>query len=104
MIDQTGGPAADITVTALKDGENIATTKTTVDGTFRFGELPAGRYELRAEGFMPIRSPIVVARPTDRCSHRMQIELVLPYPDNCGSFVIRQPMILLRWLLWPTAY
>jgi hypothetical protein len=103
MIDQTGGPAADITVKVIKDGENIATTKTTTDGTFTFGELPAGKYELRAEGFEPIRSLIVVARPTNRCGHRLRIELVLGYPDNCGSFVIRQPMILLRWFLRPTA-
>ena len=90
MTDQTGGPAADITVKITRDLEVIATTKTSRDGKFTFGELPAGKYELSAEGFEPIRTPIVVVRPTNKCSHGMRIVLVLSYPDNCGSYVKKQ--------------
>lgn len=78
MIDQTGGPAADITVKVTKHGENVATTKTSGDGRFTFRELPAGKYELDAEGFEPIRSPIVVVRLTNSAAMKCVLSLCCP--------------------------
>lgn len=49
-------------------------------------------YELRAhaESFEPFQSPSVVANPKKKCRHKLVILLMLPYPDNCGSYVMKQ--------------
>ncbi len=89
LIDPTGGPVSGVTVTVIKDGIDLATKETDDHGNFIFDELKSGSYELSAHqlGFLPFRSPIVVANPAKRCKRGLFIMLVLSYPDNCGSYV-----------------
>ncbi len=66
--------------------------KTSSDGEFIFAELKSGSYELNAhvDYLLPFRSPIVVASPAKKCKRGLVIVLVLSYPDNCGSYVMKQ--------------
>jgi hypothetical protein len=91
LIDPSGGPVSGATVKVAKDGIDLATAKTAADGTFSFGELKSGGYELiaRTDGFVPFRSPIVVKNPAKKCGRGLVIVLVLFYPDNCGSYVMK---------------
>jgi hypothetical protein len=90
LIDPVGGPISGATVKIVKHGRDIATVKTATDGNFTFGELKSGNYELDADsdGFRPFRSPIVVSNPVKQCQRGLLITLVLPYGENCGSFVV----------------
>lgn len=90
LIDQSGGPVSGATVKVVKGGTGLASVKTAADGKFMFGELKSGSYELSAQldGFLPFRAPIVVASPAKQCKRGLLIMLVLPYPDNCGSYVV----------------
>ena len=92
LIDLSGEPVSGATVKVVKDGTDLATVKTAGDGEFIFGELKSGSYELNAhvEGLIPFRSPIVVANPAKKCRRGLVIVLVLLYPDNCGSYVMKQ--------------
>jgi hypothetical protein len=87
LIDPTGGPVSGAMVKVAKDGIDVATMKTDGDGSFIFGELKSGNYELtaHAEYLVPFQSPIVVAYPAKQCKHGLLIMLVTSYPDNCGS-------------------
>jgi hypothetical protein len=90
LIDPTGGPVSGATVKVVKDGRDLAIVNTSGDGTFVFGELKSGSYELnaQADGLVPFRSPILVANPAKQCKRGLFIMLVLSYPDNCGSYVV----------------
>ena len=92
LIDQTGAPVSGATVKVIKSGTDLATVKTADDGTFIFGQLGAGSYELNAYlgGFVRFQSPIVVTNPSRKCTRRLAIVLVTFYPDNCGSYVMKQ--------------
>jgi len=92
LTDPAGGPVSGATVKVTKDGIDLATVKTDREGNFTFDELKSGRYELsaRLEGLLPFRSPVVVANPTSRCKRGLVIMLVTRYPDNCGSYVVKQ--------------
>jgi hypothetical protein len=92
LIDQSGGPVSGATVKIIKDKADLATVKTGVDGKFFFGELKAGSYELEAnfDGFKTFRSPIVLVGPAKKCKRGLIIVLVLYYPDNCGSYVMKR--------------
>lgn len=92
LIDQSGAPVSDATVTVIKDGKDLETVTTTADGKFIFGDLKSGSYELsaQADGFLKFRSPIVMASPAKKCKQGLVIVMVLPYPDNGGSFVMKQ--------------
>jgi hypothetical protein len=91
LTDQAGDPVLGATVKVIKDGINLATVKTDGSGNFSFDELKSGSYELdaRLEGLEPFHSKIVVANPTKRCKRGLVILLVLSYPDNCGSQVMK---------------
>jgi Carboxypeptidase regulatory-like domain len=91
IMDPTGGPLSGVTVTVIKDGIDVATLETDGTGSFVFGELKSGNYELSAhlDGFfLPFRSAVVVANSTKPCRRGLVIMLVGPYPDNCGSYVV----------------
>ena len=92
LVDPTGGPVAGATVKVTKNGINVATMKTDGDGSFIFGELKSGSYELTAlaEYLVPFQSPIVVVKPTKQCKRGLLIQLVTSYPDNCGSSVVKR--------------
>ena len=90
LIDPTGGPLSGATLKVIKDGIDLATVETDGTGNFIFGELKSGTYELsaRRDHLLPFRSKIVLANPAKQCKRGLVIMLVLPYPDNCGSYVV----------------
>ncbi len=90
LIDPVGGPVSGVTVKVTKGGTDVATKETDSHGNFIFDEMKPGSYELSAhlDGFRQFRSPIVVANPAKQCKRGLLIMLALPYPDNCGSYVV----------------
>ena len=50
VLDASGVPVPGATVTASSGTGKLPPATTTVEGIFRFRDLPAGRYELRVEG------------------------------------------------------
>jgi hypothetical protein len=92
LLDQSGGPVSGALITLNQNGAPFTTASTDADGKFLFRELKPGSYELAAglDGFLPFRSRIVVTKPVNTCRRELVIMMVLPYPDNCGSYVIRR--------------
>ena len=92
LIDPTGGSVSGATVKVTKDGIDVATMKTDGDGSFFFSGLKSGSYELstHTDYLVPFQSPIVVVNPTKQCKRGLLIQLEVPYPDNCGSFVSKR--------------
>jgi len=92
LVDQSGGPVSGALVTLNQNGTPFARVNTDADGKFLFRELKPGRYELAAgfDGFRPFQSPIVVTKPVNQCRRELVIMMVLPYPDNCGSYVMKR--------------
>lgn len=93
IIDQSGAPVSDATVTVMKDGKILETVKTAGDGKFIFVGLKSGSYELSAKAdriFKAFQSPIVVARPAKKCRHGLVIVLVVGGLENCGSYVMKR--------------
>lgn len=90
ITDSTGGFTSGVTVKVIKDGIDLATVETDGTGTFNFGELKSGRYELSADidGLVPFRFRIVVENPAKQCKRGLLIRLEAHYPDNCGSYVV----------------
>jgi hypothetical protein len=91
LIDQSGGPVSGGLVRLNQNGAPFATVSSDADGRFLFRELKPGRYELAGEfnGFRPFQSPITVTKPVNKCRRELVIVMVLPYPDNCGSYVMK---------------
>jgi Carboxypeptidase regulatory-like domain len=91
LIDQTGRPFPGVLVRVIRDGAEVATGRTDADGKFLFRGLKSGKFELTADfaGFEPFRSPIVLTKPAKKCRHELVIMMVLTYPDNCGSYVVK---------------
>jgi hypothetical protein len=92
IVYPSGDPVSGAIVKVVKDGTDLATMKTAGDGTFIFSDLKSGSYELYAQagGVVPFRSPIVVSNPAKECGRGLVIMLVFFYPDNCGSYVMKQ--------------
>jgi hypothetical protein len=88
LIDQTGGPVSGALVRLNREGVEFATVSTDAEGKFLFRDLRSDKYELAAhfDGFEQFRSPIVLTKPAKKCRQEI-IVMVLPYPDNCGSYV-----------------
>lgn len=87
IIDQVGEvvPRADVTI--LRDGTEIATVETGIDGKFKFGELKAGNYDLQAQatGFRLFSFPIVVENPDKKCKRPLEIILLASGLEICTS-------------------
>ncbi len=81
VVDASLAPLAGVAVTLERDGRVQAKTSSAADGAFRFANVAAGAYRIKAEhaGFPPferelrvpagaaaVRMPIVLARPTDK--------------------------------------
>ncbi|MGA2981318.1 MAG: carboxypeptidase-like regulatory domain-containing protein [Terriglobales bacterium] len=92
LIDQSGGPVSGAVVRLNRKGAEFATVSTDADGKFLFRELQSDKYELAADfdGFRQFRSSIVLTKPAKKCRHGLVIVMVLTYPDNCGSYVMKR--------------
>jgi Carboxypeptidase regulatory-like domain len=85
-------PVSGALVRVVQNGKEVATVKTAEDGRFQFPELKSGRYELAAlfDGFRPFQSPIILKNASKQCRREVVVVLVLFYPDNCGSYVLKR--------------
>jgi carboxypeptidase family protein len=92
LIDQSGGPVSGALVRLNREGAEFATVSTDADGKFLFSELKSDKYELAADfdGFRQFRSPISLTKPEKKCRQELVIVMVLTYPDNRGSYVMRR--------------
>jgi hypothetical protein len=92
LSPRPGTPVSGALVTVSQNGAEIAAAKTTEEGKFSFPELKPGKYELAAkfEGFRSFRSLITLKNPKNRRRRELVIVFVLPYPDNCGSYVLKR--------------
>jgi Carboxypeptidase regulatory-like domain len=93
LVDATGGPVSGALVRVNRQGAQIAAENTDADGKFVFPELKSGEYELVADldsTFVPFRSSITLVKPKKKCRHELVIKMVLTYPDNCGSYVMKR--------------
>jgi hypothetical protein len=91
LIDQSGAAVSGALVSVSREGAELATMNTQADGKFEFRDLKSDKYELAADfdGFQQFRSPIVLTKPAKECRHELVIVMVLTYPDNCGSYVMK---------------
>jgi hypothetical protein len=87
LIDQAGEVVSRADVTILKDGTEIATVETGIDGKFKFGELKAGNYDLQAQGtgFRLFSFPVVVENAAKKCKHPLEIILLASGLETCTS-------------------
>ncbi|MGB9489342.1 MAG: carboxypeptidase-like regulatory domain-containing protein [Terriglobales bacterium] len=92
LIDQNGNPVSGALLRLNRDGVEAATGSTDADGNFLFHEMKSGKYELAADfdDFQPFRSSIVLTKPAKKCRRELVIVMMLHYPDNCGSYVMRR--------------
>ncbi len=92
LIDQSGAAVSGAVVLLNRNGAEFATVRTEADGKFLFHDVKAGKYELTVhfDGFRPFQSPIAVKTPVNKCERELVIVMVLPYPDNCGSYVMNR--------------
>jgi hypothetical protein len=63
----------------LKDETEVSDVKTGKDGKFSFEGLAAGSYDVQAqgEGFVPLRFPLVLVQPSERCKRALEVELAV---------------------------
>ncbi len=92
LIDQSGSPILGAVVRLNRDGAEAATGTADAAGKFLFREPKSGKYELAVDfdGFEPFRSPIVLKKPAKKCQHGFVIIMMMPYPDNCGSYAVKR--------------
>ena len=67
IVDQFGNPVPGATVVARSRAAKLPTETTTIEGIFRFRDLPPGRYELRIEcaGYSALALPQFDLNPAD---------------------------------------
>lgn len=80
VIDPSGTPVPNAKVTILHGGEQVATSRSGRDGTFRVDGLTTGGYEVRiqAEGFYHFEFPITVVKPSEQPKRVLEVELAVP--------------------------
>jgi Ca-activated chloride channel family protein len=87
VVDGSLNPLAGVTVIIERAGQQVAKAVTGADGKFRFADLPAGDYQVRAErtglpaftrafrvpaGATSLQLPIVLARPEEKNADEIQ--------------------------------
>jgi len=91
VVDISGGPVDDATVTIFRDGTAAAVVHGQEDGKFSFDALQPGSYELQVEalGFQTFRFPIVIAKPQAKCSRALRVKLV--FGSGCpGVWLVKR--------------
>ena len=69
-----GQPAHNLPIRLIADGQEVAVAHTNARGRFRFSELPAGRYELRADDNPGIALPVQLD-----AGARQEVHLTIPH-------------------------
>lgn len=77
VTNQLGETIPNAKLTLLKGGIELITIQTSPNGKFEFGRVEAGTYELRAQfdGYLTVRSPLVIVRPTPKCNRGLKVTL-----------------------------
>jgi hypothetical protein len=97
VVDQSGAPVPGVTVLAISRSITLAPVTTTVEGIFRFRDLPAGRYELRIEcaGYSAVSLPVFDLNAGDLRLLSVQITSLNPMQqDRKGASGIPGPLRL----------
>ena len=84
VVDSSGTPIPNVTLSLLKGGIEVATKNTDARGEFSFDQLKIGEYEFRASamGFGKIGLPFVIFKPNAKC--RQKVEIQLAFGGECG--------------------
>lgn len=79
VIDPTGEPIANATVTILKDHHEIASMESSTDGRFAVNQLEAGSYDIRVQAnfFLPAFSSITLVKPGAKCKKELGVLLAV---------------------------
>jgi hypothetical protein len=87
VINQVGEIVANASVAILKDGKEIASTRTGADGKFSFNDVQTGSYDLdaRAHDYNVFRFPIVVQKSGKKCKQALEIVLNVGGLENCTN-------------------
>jgi Carboxypeptidase regulatory-like domain len=77
VIDQSGTPIDDVTVTLFKDGKMVATVSDQEDGKFSFDVSQPGNYEIEAKklGYSGLRFPVVIVKPRKSSARILKVVL-----------------------------
>lgn len=91
VSDPSGASVADAKVIILKDGNEVATMQSGADGRFAFGELKAGKYDMRvdAKGFLTAVSSIVLEKPGGGCIK--ELDVLLGVGMSCSIITLGKP-------------
>ena len=76
-------------IAVLSRETEIATVQTASDGTFEFGEIKTGKYELRvrADNFLEPRFPILLGKPAKKCKRALAIMVTIGGIESCRNNV-----------------
>ena len=80
LVDASGQERADALLTLTRGSDLVAQTRTETDGSYRFGNLPAGTYSLDVEGIGPVVNAIVL----DGAQELVQ-DLLWSLPSELGA-------------------
>jgi Carboxypeptidase regulatory-like domain len=93
VINQTGGPQADVRLTVFDGEKQIAEGTTGEDGKFSFDTLEAGSYQVKVhhDGFKDDQFPIVVTNSGKKCKHAVQVLVYVGWIPCTGVVRLIKP-------------
>ncbi len=96
IVDPSGAPLRDATVTVLKGGTTVKALTTDDTGEFDFDVMQPGKYELDASlaGFQHARYQLTLSKPTHSCRHALRVQMAVGsiHCEGDGIRVTEQPL------------
>jgi hypothetical protein len=87
VVDTNKQAVPSVKLTVIRDNEVIKEVSSSDNGSFDFGSLPAGKYELRVNsvGFAKASYLITVRNPSVGCKRALQVEVAIGGQDCTGD-------------------
>jgi len=84
VVDSSGTPIPNATVSVLKDGIEVAAESTNAAGEFWFDSLQIGNYEFhaRAKNFAKVSFPFAISNSGRTCKRKIEIQLAVGLECN----------------------